>query len=265
MFLVCGDYMEDLYIQADVERISPEAPVPVARVRGETSRPGGAANVLANVKALGMEARGLYSLSAATFPVRKLRILGRNQQMLRLDYDEFQKPIQPALFTPAPFIIFSDYDKGSLHEITSLIALAPASMIFVDPKGTDYSAYKGADFIKPNRDEMRAIVGPWASEHTLDGKAFNLVRDLNLKGLFLTRAEEGATLYTPTHKHHVPATRQEVFDVCGAGDTAISTFAVAVAKGFSLEEATHLATKAAGITCRHLGSYAPTYREVFCD
>lgn len=265
MFLVCGDSMRDIYIQAQVERISPEAPVPIARVKEQVEKPGGAANVLMNVQVLGMPVRGLYSISALDAPVEKIRVMSRSQQMLRLDKDRPQTPIPPESFEPEDYIIFSDYGKGSLVGVSKLLRKSIGSVVFVDPKGVDYDKYKGASYIKPNKFEMRDIVGGWVTEAALEAKAFNVVHSYGLKGLLLTRAEEGMTLFTRTVKHHVPSQAQEVFDVCGAGDTAIATFAVAIAKDFSEEEAVFLATKAAGITCQHLGSYSPTYKEVFGD
>lgn len=264
-FLVCGDSMIDIYTKGDTTRVSPEAPVPIVRVESNEERLGGAANVLANVLALKMPARGLYSPTSESNPVRKQRIISRGQQMLRLDYDHSQEAIPPEAFSPEPWIIFSDYGKGALGRVAELISLAPQSLIFVDPRGVDYERYRGAAYVKPNKDEMRDLVGGWTSEAQLETKALNVVQEFHLQGLLLTRGSEGMTLYTPTAKHHQPSVAQEVFDVCGAGDTSIATFAVALARGFSLKEALYYATKAAGITCRHLGSYAPTYKEVFSD
>ena len=255
--------MEDIYIKGETSRISPEAPVAVVKVLETVTKPGGAANVRMNVQTLGCEARGLYSYTSATNPVQKVRVLSRSQQMLRLDYDHRQAPIAPEVFEPEPWIIFSDYGKGTLDRIPELIRKAAGSTIFVDPRGQDYTRYKGASYIKPNLDEMRDLVGNWSTERQLDAKAENVVAELELQGLFLTMGAQGMTLYTPTFKYHHPATHQEIFDVCGAGDTSLAAFAVALAKDHTPEVALFYAAKAAGITCQHLGSYCPSEKEVF--
>lgn len=267
MFLVCGDSMEDIYIKGETSRISPEAPVPIVKVIDSVKKPGGAANVFLNVQALAMPVRGLYSPSSPKDPVQKLRILSRGQQVVRIDYDRPQDPIKPSSFKPEGWIIFSDYGKGALKRVAELISRAPKSTIFVDPKSADYECYRGASYIKPNKDEMRDLVGGWISEAQLDTKAWAVVTKFRLKGLLLTRGEEGMALYTPTTKHSVSASKREIFDVCGAGDTAIATFAVAIARGLTPKKALFYANKAAGITCQHLGSYSPSSPEVFdgCD
>jgi len=262
-FLVCGDSMEDIYIKGETSRISPEAPVAIVKVLETVTKPGGAANVRMNVQTLGMEARGLYSYTSLTNPVQKVRVLSRSQQMLRLDYDHRQAPIAPEVFEPEPWIIFSDYGKGSLDNIKDLINKAPASTIFVDPRGMDYERYRGASYIKPNTEEMRDLVGNWSTGAQLDEKAGNVVKHLELEGLLLTQGANGMTLYTSTFKYHSPAVTHEVFDVCGAGDTSLAAFAVAIARDYTDEEAVFYASKAAGITCQHLGSYSPSEKEVF--
>jgi rfaE bifunctional protein kinase chain/domain len=183
--------------------------------------------------------------------------------MLRLDYDHRQAPIAPEGFEPEEWIIFSDYGKGSLDRVRELIKKAPASKIFVDPRGSDYERYRGAWYIKPNLDEMKDLVGSWKTEQQLEERAHNVVRELDLEGLLLTMGAAGMTLYTPAYKYHSPAHHQEIFDVCGAGDTSLAAFAVALARGLSPEEAVFYASKAAGITCQHLGSYSPSEKEVF--
>ena len=255
--------MEDIYIKGETTRISPEAPVAVVKVLETVTKPGGAANVRMNVQTLGCEARGLYSYTSATNPVQKVRILSRSQQMLRLDYDHRQAPLTPEVFEPEPWIIFSDYGKGTLDRIPELISKSRGSIIFIDPRGQDYTRYKGASYIKPNKEEMKDLVGNWTSEQQLGEKAGRVVDELCLEGLLLSLGAEGMTLYTPTYKYHHPAVVREVFDVCGAGDTSLAAFAVALAKGHSQEDAVFFASKAAGITCQHLGSYCPSEKEVF--
>lgn len=254
--------MEDRYLEGTVERISPEAPVPVVLVRSTSSRPGGAANVLANVLALGGGGVGLFAKGSR--PVEKIRVMVQGRQVTRLDYDHPQLPLLSADLPYSPYIIFSDYGKGTLANIKELISSCPLSTtILVDPKGFDYKRYIGADYIKPNKAEMKELVGGWSTEEQLTEKAHNLIEALELEGLLLTRGAEGMTLYTTSRVHHVPAVAREVFDVCGAGDTAIATFTVALSLGHTPQEATTYANKAAGVAVGHLGAYVVQRSEVF--
>lgn len=269
MILVCGDAMQDKYFFGTVERISPEAPVPILRVERSETREGGAANVLANLDRLGMQSYGIFS--AGPIPVRKDRYIANGQQLLRVDFDEPQAWITEQQFLEEmvkepTIVVFSDYGKGALARIQSLIqACPPNATILVDPKGHSYVRYEGAHYIKPNEHEMRELVGGWTTEEELDHKAETLREDLNLRGLLLTRGARGMTLYTSKGVWKEPAMTREVYDVCGAGDTAIAAFAAALSLGMPAKRAMYYANKAAGIACGHLGTYAVSYNEVFND
>lgn len=259
--------MVDRYFHGEVERISPEAPVPIFKVDRREERPGGAANVLANVCAMGAPAQGLYSPTSFTNPVVKERYIVRGQQLLRVDYDRPQEPVPMPAFQPKGIIIFSDYGKGALSNIQDLLGECPDDcIVLVDPKGYDYSRYWGADVIKPNKDEMVKLVGGWKDEDQLARKAEDLILELGLKAILLTRGAEGMTLYRlDTPPYHVPSVAREVYDVCGAGDTAIAAFAVALYKGYHYAQATIFANRAAGVAVQHLGAYVVQEKEVFYE
>lgn len=269
MILVCGDGMQDKYFFGTVERISPEAPVPILRVEHTETREGGALNVLANVERMGAQCYGIFS--AGPLPIRKDRYIANGQQLLRVDFDEPQAWITEQQFLEEmvkepTIVIFSDYSKGSLQAVRTLIgACPPEATILVDPKGHDYTRYTGAHYIKPNEHEMRELVGGWSCEEDLDDKAETMRIQLGLRGLLLTRGARGMTLYTSKGIWKEPAMTREVYDVCGAGDTAIAAFAVALSLGMPAKRAMYYANKAAGIACGHLGTYAVHYNEVFND
>ena len=282
--LVAGDCMLDQYWFGDAERISPEAPVPVVRVLRTDARLGGAANVALNIQTLGAQAalmsvagedeaghtlrtlladRGIESL-LQTDPTSKttvkLRIIARQQQMLRADFEN--APTSEVLaailgayereVTRADAVVLSDYGKGGLNHIGEMIRQARAAgvPVLVDPKGNNYDRYKGATLITPNRAELSLVVGTWSSEAELRGKAQRLREELELKALLLTRSEEGMTLYTDAGELTVPAQAREVFDVSGAGDTVI---AVTV----------RVANRAGGIVVGKLGTASVSYSELF--
>ena len=269
--LVCGDEMLDEYVWGEVERISPEAPVPIVKVtKKDLPRRGAMGNVVTNIEALGHEA---YSVSPAT-RCRKLRIIARNQHVLRVDFEDTPTGaelenlgfyFERFLRDPCDIVLFSDYAKGALRDVATLIqqALEADKIILVDPKGYDYTRYNGAHLIKPNLDELRAVTGGWTSEEQLTTKVHNLREQFCISKVLLTRAGEGMTLFSDAGHYHVPSVAQEVYDVTGAGDTTIATLAVCLNEQFSWEEAVTFANKAAGITVRHLGAYAPTRKEVF--
>lgn len=295
--LVVGDVMLDRYWFGDVERISPEAPVPVVRVARTDDRLGGAANVARNVAALGTGA-SLIGVTGADEPgdcVRrlletsgvephlfvdasvkttiKLRVIGRTQQLLRIDFED--KPTDDALMAKLDefervvgahdVVVFSDYGKGGLTHIPRMIATARAAgrRVLVDPKGSEYRRYRGAHIITPNRAELREVVGRWADEAELTAKAQSLRDELGLEALLLTRSEEGMSLYSDGNTLHVPTVAREVFDVSGAGDTVIATMAAALAAGASLEDAVRLSNQAAGIVVGKLGTAVVTADELF--
>lgn len=294
--LVVGDVMLDRYWFGDVNRISPEAPVPVVHVTREEYRLGGAANVALNVAALGAQA-ALMSVVGADEPARllgglladagikavlreesglsttvKLRVSGRSQQLLRIDFER-----QPARHTVSAMtddfsamapgydaIIMSDYGKGGLSEVAAKIAHARTAGIpvFVDPKGSDYTPYRGATVITPNRSELAQVVGHWSDEADLIGRAQRLRDELHLEALLLTRSEEGMTLFDSQGELHVRAEAREVFDVTGAGDTSIAVLATLVAAGLSLREAVPLANRAGSLVVGRFGTAAITGEEL---
>jgi len=294
--LVVGDVMLDRYWFGDTHRISPEAPVPVVQVGKVDERLGGAANVARNVAALGGHAtilgvigddepgqRVTQLLKASNVDsqlevdsqvptIVKLRVIARQQQLIRLDFEE--PPSDKALarklerfeksLADADVVILSDYGKGALDQVSLMIdqARAQNKMILVDPKGEDYEKYRGATVLTPNRSELRQVVGRWSSEEDLTKKAQDLRRSLNLQALLLTRSEEGMSLFTDAGVSHVKAQAREVFDVSGAGDTVIATLAVALAAKWPLEKAMALANRAGGIVVGKLGTATVTSEEL---
>lgn len=295
--LVVGDVMLDRYWYGNVERISPEAPVPVVRITREEERQGGAANVAYNVVSLGAKAsllsvvgddeasRKLEALVAATGiethfgrdpdlkTTVKLRIIGRQQQLLRLDFENTPKTellaSQTASFARLlkehRVVLFSDYGKGGLAHVSDMIAQARAlgKPILIDPKGSDFSRYREATVITPNRAELQQVIGPWLTEVELQDKCQNLRQKLELEAILLTRSEEGMTLFDAQGAEHVSAQARDVFDVTGAGDTVIATLATAVAAGLSLRQALPLSNRAGGLVVGKFGTAALSYEELF--
>jgi rfaE bifunctional protein kinase chain/domain len=295
--LIVGDVMLDRYWFGDVDRISPEAPVPVVRIGRTEERLGGAANVARNMTALGARAgllavvgddeagRGLLSLLEAAnvrphihrdpslMTTVKVRVIGRRQQMLRVDFDsQPQSEILLAhldsfasLLPSYDLVVLSDYGKGGLTHIAEMIQLArrAGKQVLVDPKGDDYSKYAGASVVTPNLSELRSVVGSWQTEADLAARAQQLRAELSLRGLLLTRSEDGMTLYTEDGERSVPAQAREVFDVSGAGDTVIATLAVMLAAGMELWEAVQVANRAGGIVVGKLGTATVSYDELF--
>jgi D-glycero-beta-D-manno-heptose-7-phosphate kinase len=299
--LVVGDAMLDRYWFGSVERISPEAPVPVVRVEREEERLGGAANVALNVGALGAQAtlltvvggdeparrlealltaQGVATLLGRDAKLRtivKLRVIGRSQQLIRVDFEN--QPDHEVLAgmladyeraLPAhDAVLFSDYGKGGLTHIPRMIELARslAKPVLVDPKGSDYSRYKGATVVTPNRAELAQVVGAWTGEADLYARAHALRSALGLAGVMLTRSEDGMSLFdevdgAPAHAH-VAAQAREVFDVTGAGDTVIATLAALLAAGLTLREALPLANRAGGIVVGKFGTASVSAEELF--
>jgi rfaE bifunctional protein kinase chain/domain len=294
--LVAGDVMLDRYWFGEVERISPEAPVPVVSIRHTEERLGGAANVARNMTSLGARA-GLLSvvgkdeaahalkrlLETASVDAHlhaddslpttvKLRVIARRQQMLRADFES-----QPdhdvllehlgsyrSLLGSYDVVVLSDYGKGGLTHIAEMIEAARAAgkRVLVDPKGDDYSRYAGATLITPNMAELRAVVGRWSSEEDLARRAQQLRQDLRLDALLLTRSEYGMTLFTENEIRSVPAQAREVFDVSGAGDTVIAVLGVMLACGLDLWQAVQVANRAGGIVVGKLGTATVSYDEL---
>jgi len=294
--LVVGDVMLDRYWFGDAHRISPEAPVPVVRIERSEERPGGAANVARNVAALGAPATLLSVTGAdeagaalarllAGAGVRtsfhtdpglpttvKLRVIGRQQQLLRIDFEttpshevlagklaDFER-----LLPDADVLILSDYGKGGLAHIASMIARARAAgkPVLVDPKGEDWAKYSGATLVTPNRAEFRQVVGRWHDEDDLALRAQRLRGELGLAALLVTRSEEGMSLFTAAGADHVPALAREVFDVSGAGDTVIATLGALIGAGAPLGTAMRVANAAAGVVVGKLGTATVTPDEL---
>lgn len=294
--LVVGDVMLDRYWFGDTERISPEAPVPVVQVAKIDERLGGAANVARNASALGaqtsilgvvgqdeagkrveqlLQENGVDSqlqVDANVPTTVKLRVIARQQQLIRLDFeetpsrnslDEKLKRFE-SLLPRIDVVILSDYGKGALEQVSAMIAMAKEHQkpVLVDPKGDIYSKYKGATILTPNRGELRQVIGQWSNEEDLVKRAQALRQDLELNALLLTRSEDGMTLFTGQGVSHVRAQAREVFDVSGAGDTVIAALAVSIAAGWSLERAMALANRAGGIVVGKLGTATVTAEEL---
>jgi rfaE bifunctional protein kinase chain/domain len=294
--LVVGDVMLDRYWFGDTNRISPEAPVPVVQVGKIDERLGGAANVARNVAALGakttilgvigddepgnrvtelLKSSGVDSqleIDSKVPTTVKLRVIARQQQLIRLDFEEAPSEAALAhkleryekLVGDADVVILSDYGKGALGQVDLMIeqARAQKKMILVDPKGYDYAKYRGATVLTPNRSELRQVVGQWTSEEDLTKRAQDLRKSLDLEALLLTRSEEGMSLFTEAGVSRVKAQAREVFDVSGAGDTVIGALAVALAAGWPLERAMALANRAGGIVVGKLGTATVTSEEL---
>jgi len=289
--LVAGDVMLDRYWSGSTSRISPEAPVPVVKVSSDEARPGGAANVALNLAALGVQTTALGVVghdadgerladalrSAHITPqllrggaptIAKLRVMSRHQQLLRLDFEErldaggaFDRAALlqhfEAALPQADAVILSDYGKGTLVDVAACIQLARQANkpVLIDPKGTDWSPYRGATLLTPNLSEFEAVVGPCADDAELEAKAEALRAELDLSALLVTRSERGMTLIQPDAPPlHLPTFAREVFDVTGAGDTVIATLGAALAAGAAFGEACRLANAAAGITVGKLGA-----------
>ena len=295
--LVVGDVMLDRYWYGAVDRISPEAPVPVVRITREENRLGGCANVAFNAVRVGAQAALLsvvgddeashllqdliaksgitpyFGRDAQLKTTVKLRIIGRQQQLLRVDFEntpqnevlssQTQQFMQ--LLPDHPVVLFSDYGKGGLAHITDMIAAARKAnkTVLIDPKGNDFSRYAGASCITPNRAELQQVVGGWNSEEELSTKAHNLRKQLQLDAVLLTRSEEGMTLFDAQGAAHIAAQAREVFDVTGAGDTVIATLAALVAAGMSLREAMPWANRAGGVVVGKFGTATVSYEELF--
>jgi rfaE bifunctional protein kinase chain/domain len=295
--LVVGDVMLDRYWYGAVDRISPEAPVPIVRITREEERNGGAANVAYNVVTLGAQAslltvvgddeashklealvaqtgiRTHFGRDAELKTTVKLRVIGRQQQLLRLDFENTPKSEILATQTAAferllpehDAVLFSDYGKGGLAHVSDMIARARAlgKPILIDPKGSDFSRYQHASVITPNRAELQQVIGAWNSEDELRAKAHALREQLHLDALLLTRSEEGMTLFDAQGELHVSAQAREVFDVTGAGDTVIATMATLVAAGVSLRDALPVANRAGGVVVGKFGTATVSYEELF--
>ena len=295
--LVVGDVMLDRYWFGSVDRISPEAPVPVLAVSSEESRAGGAANVAHNLLALGAQshllsvvgdddagreiksiinqygAKTSLIIDSSIKTIVKLRMVAQNQQLLRADFEE--KPSEEVLsqclrdfqqaLDDTDVVILSDYGKGGLTHVADMIELARAKNVpvIVDPKGDDYSRYKNASLITPNMKEFEAVAGKSSSEADFQSKAHQLREDLNLDSLLVTRSEKGMSLFNKNGDQvDSPATALEVYDVSGAGDTVISLMALASVSDFTDQQRLELANAVAGIVVGKLGTAVASIDEV---
>ena len=297
--LVVGDVMLDRYWFGEVSRISPEAPVPIVRFEQLQEQMGGAANVANNCVALGARTQLLSVVGNdeagerlarlveeagiraslhrdASIPTTvKLRVIGtpKKQQLLRIDFETqpsrevlASKLADFAAALPAcNVVVLSDYGKGGLRHIGRMIRLAHAAgkKVLVDPKGDEYSRYKGAHIVTPNLEELRKVVGTWKNETDLRRRAQKLRRSLGLQALLLTRGSEGMTLYTVRGAMNVKADKREVYDVSGAGDTVIAALGAMLGAGVRLDQAVRIANRAAGIVVEKFGAAVATRKEVF--
>lgn len=287
--LVVGDIMLDRYWMGEVTRISPEAPVPVISVNDQTERIGGAGNVATNLKALGvstglisvvgndqsgralsklLDEAGIVSMLQADQSmdtIVKLRILSKNQQLLRADFET--PPTREILDTCLEIfekelagydaVIISDYGKGGLKHIKNMIQLAQRQNIptIVDPKGSDFSRYQGATLITPNQLEFESVVGVTDNAADFDQRAHQLLKSLSIKALLVTRSEKGMSYYSEEGETtHSPARAREVYDVSGAGDTVIAVITAAYCANMSTEQQLLVANTAAGIVVGKLGT-----------
>ena len=296
--LVVGDVMLDRYWFGEVTRISPEAPVPVFLWQKEKELPGGAANVARNCVALGARTRLLSVVGrdaagrrlAALLrkagvdarlhrdpsirTIQKLRVIGqRRHQLLRIDFEtppsaevlgsklaDYRKALGEC-----DVVLLSDYGKGGLAHIATMIreGRKAGKIVLVDPKGDDYSRYRGASVVTPNLAELREVVGRWKDEKDLTQRANALREKLDLDALLLTRGDEGMSLFRKNRKIQIRAEKREVSDVTGAGDTVIAALAVTLGAGASLETAVRAANRAGGIKVTRFGTAVVTAAELF--
>ena len=293
---VIGDVMLDRFWSGASRRVSPEAPVPVVNVSGQEDRAGGAGNVAVNLAELGVtvslvglcgddeHARALRScvesagvrwnvMPCKADTIVKLRVLSRNQQLLRMDFEETLAPYANDLFlryaqqhlADADLVILSDYAKGTLQLVQPLLAYCreAGKRTLVDPKGTDFERYRGATLMTPNLSELEAVVGPCDTDEALVEKAGNLRATLELDAILVTRSEAGMTLIERDGPaQHLTASAQEVFDVTGAGDTVIAVMAGGLSAGLSMADAARYANHAAGVVVAKLGTASVTPEEL---
>ena len=295
--LVIGDVMLDRYWLGSVQRISPEAPVPVVGIERTELRLGGAGNVAANVRGLGaichlvsvigddepgrsldqlLGAHGVnrhLHIDTASRTTEKLRIMARNQQLLRADFEDApRKEVidrclsdYEELLSKANVVVISDYGKGSLQSTEWMIQLARGRGIpvVVDPKGRDFSRYRGATVVTPNELELQGVVGPWSSSAEMEDKALDLVRQNEIDGLLVTRGEDGMILFrqeSPSLQEEARAL--EVYDISGAGDTVVAMVAAGIAVGFDWKQILRFSNIAAGVVVRKLGTAVATLAEI---
>lgn len=301
--LVMGDIMLDEHIWCKVNRISPEAPVPVAEVTSVTYAPGGAGNAANNIQALGgdahlvgvigtdndaeklrkvLEEKNINTDFLVSDPERpttlKTRIIAHGQQVVRVDHEQ-KKPVSAQIaarileavelkLKEVDAVLISDYVKGVVTpDITRKVITATKAfgkIIAIDPKGKDYSQYRGATIITPNRQGAEGVTGvPIVSDENAARAGRKLLQGLDLAYVLITRGEDGMTLIGKVGMiAHIPAVTTEVYDVTGAGDTAVATLTLALAAGVGVEEAARLANLAAGTVVRKVGTAVATTEEI---
>jgi D-beta-D-heptose 7-phosphate kinase/D-beta-D-heptose 1-phosphate adenosyltransferase len=298
--LVVGDIMLDRYWYGPTQRISPEAPVPVVKINQDEHRPGGAANVALNIASIGGRVtligitgkdeaaqhlqKKLSALNIhcefdqqANIPtITKLRVMSRNQQLIRLDFEESLSDVDKTLLEEKvatqlvnhDLLLLSDYSKGTLSEVQNLIAIAKkqGKAVLVDPKGTDFERYRGATLLTPNLSEFEAVVGECKTENDIVSKGQALLVKLDLEAMLVTRSEQGMTLLRRDHdEFHLPTRAREVYDVTGAGDTVIATLALAIAAKAEYTQASALANISAGIVVGKLGTSTVSEAELLAE
>lgn len=296
--LIYGDVMLDQYWYGDTARISPEAPVPVVKVQDNELRPGGAANVAVNVAALGgqvtllgcigtdqagkdlldlLQTAGVncrFQSYEALPTVTKLRVIGRNQQLIRMDFEQNfgavdhhdQLSAYAAQLATAQVVILSDYAKGTLLDMPRLIQMAVDQQVpvLVDPKDQDISRYRGASLLTPNLKEFEAMVGPCHDRERIIDKALQLIHDIDLRGMLVTLGGDGMLLVLHDETAvHMPTHARQVYDVTGAGDTVIAVLAASMAAGAPWTKAARLANVAAGIVVGKLGAEVVSPAELY--
>lgn len=285
--LVVGDVMLDKYWYGDTSRISPEAPVPVVNIKQIESRLGGAANVAKNIASLGAQVTLVGAIgfddNAKIFSelshiskidldcqqvnaptITKLRVVGRQQQLLRLDFEEKSAEINLSehfcrQVEKAQVIILSDYNKGALDDMAYFIEQAKklGKIVIVDPKRYNLDVYKNADCLTPNRAEFEQMIGKKClTDHDFEEQGFNLIKKIGIKNLLITRGAQGMTLLQSEGNKvlHIPTQAREIFDITGAGDTVIATLGAALANSHTWEDSVKLANMAAGAVVGKLGT-----------
>jgi D-beta-D-heptose 7-phosphate kinase/D-beta-D-heptose 1-phosphate adenosyltransferase len=286
--IVIGDVMLDRYWSGQALRISPEAPVPVVKVKAVEDRVGGAGNVALNIAKLGgkvtllgvvgddaegeilkqlLEEQGVicdFVVEKSARSICKLRVMAQHQQLIRMDFEDTpikfdRKSLEKSLVSHFPennVVVFSDYGKGTLADVSNYIDEAKRAgiKVLVDPKGTDYQRYAKADLITPNQVELQAVVGACISDQELIEKGRTLLVQCQIPSLLLTRGEAGVMLVEKDSVHSLPAQAKDVFDVTGAGDTVIAVMALGVSLELPLCEAMYLANLAGGIVVGKVGT-----------
>ena len=295
--LVVGDCMLDVYLEGAVQRISPEAPVPILRLDRQSQRAGGAAHVALNLARLrcpctlsglvGTDTAGACLVELLDEPgitqnfvrspsiqtTQKIRLVSQRQQLLRMDVEvEPPRDCVQALAELARdlsgrhrWVLLSDYGKGALGDVQALLAHCRAQRchVLVDPKRKDLSAYRGAWLLKPNLAELREAVGDWRDEEELCQRLAELQQSLDIEHVLLTRGEAGMSLYSRDGAClHVRAEAREVYDVSGAGDTVLAALACGLARGEALEDAVRTANRAAGLVVGKFGTASVTPEEL---